>query len=411
MRHQILLSLASVLTVLSMHSPASAQTADVQQYWTSASESKAMNVVADAFKAKGGTWIDSPAANFDEVVAAATSRIAGGQPPTAVLMTPGGAMRDLAAAGQLRYLDDLAEEGGWQKAMAPIVWDRLSVDGHLIGVPVGVHGSNWIWYSKALFDKLGIAEPTNIDEMFAAADKLKAAGYIGFAIGGEPWQEANALGSMIVAEGGADLWNALFVNRDPEAAKSPALAKAFDSFRKLSTYADPASPGRSWNTTTDLVITDKAGMQFMGDWARGEFLAAGKVAGKDFGCFISPSAKPAYVIVVDIFTFPVNTDEDRIKGQTLLAQTMMDPAVEAKVAAVKGNIPGRLDVDTSTLDECAAKGVNAMAVPGAAVPDPYLALPADMNGQFTDLATQFWTDPTMTSAAAAEKLGELLQAN
>ena len=48
-----------------------AQTVDVQQYWTSASESKAMNAIADAYKARGGKWIDSPSADFDSAIAAA----------------------------------------------------------------------------------------------------------------------------------------------------------------------------------------------------------------------------------------------------------------------------------------------------------------------------------------------------
>ena len=33
-----------------------------------------------------------------------------------------------------------------------------------------------------------------------------------------------------------------------------------------------------------MVIKGEAGMQLMGDWAKGEFLSAGKVPGKDFVC-------------------------------------------------------------------------------------------------------------------------------
>ena len=402
-------STAALLGMLVASTSAFAQTVDVLQYWTSASESKAMNAIADAYKARGGKWIDSPAADFDSAVAAATSRIAGGEPPSAVLMTPSAAMRDLARAGQLRNFDDLATAGGWQKVMPPLVWDKLSVDGHLVALPVGIHADNWIWYSKPLFAKLGIEEPKNLDEMFAAADKLKAAGYTGFAVGGEPWQEVSILTDMIIALGGPEYWNQLFIKRDPEAMKSPILPKAFDLFRKVSTYADPASPGRSWNDTTNMVITGKAGMQFMGDWARGEFLAAGQVAEKDFGCFLAPSDKPAYAVIVDIFAFPVNKEEDRVKGQTILADTVMDPAVEAKIAAVKGSVPSRSDVDISKLDACAVKGAKLLANPSTAVSAAYDALTGDLNGQMTHLATQFWTDPSMTSDAAVESLTSILK--
>jgi glucose/mannose transport system substrate-binding protein len=399
----------AMLGLLATAAPVLAQTVDVQQYWTSASESKAMNAIADAYKAKGGKWIDSPSADFDSTIAAATSRIAGGEPPSAVLMTPSAAMRDLAKSGQLRHFDDMAAAGGWQKVMPPLIWDKLSIDGHLVALPVGIHADNWIWYSKPLFDELKIEEPKNLDEMFAAADKLKAAGHTAFAVGGEPWQEVSIFTDMVIALGGPEYWNELFIKRDPEAMKSPILPKAFDLYRKVSTYVDPASPGRSWNDTTNMVINGKGGMQFMGDWARGEFLAAGKVPGKDFGCFLAPSDKPAYAVIVDIFAFPINTDEDRIKGQTLLADSIMDPGVEAKIASVKGSVPSRSDVDTSMLDSCAAKGVKALATPGLAVSASYDALPGDLNGQMTDLATQFWTDPSMTSEAAVERLTAILQ--
>lgn len=402
-------SAMALFGLLAVSTSAFAQTVDVQQYWNSASESKAMNTIADAYKARGGKWIDSPSADFDSAIAAATSRIAGGEPPSAVLMNPNAAMRDLASSGQLRNFDDLAAKAGWQKAMAPIVWDKLNVDNHLVALPVGIHADNWIWYSKSLFQAAGIEEPKTLDEMFAAADKLKAAGHTAFAVGGEPWQEVTILTDFILALGGPEYWNKLFIKRDPEALKSTLLPKAFELFRKVSTYTDPASPGRSWNETTNMVVTGKAGMQFMGDWARGEFLAAGQVAGKGFGCFLTPTDKPAYAILVDIFAFPVNKDEDRIKGQTLLAETVMDPAVEAKIAAVKGSVPSRLDVDTSSLDLCAVKGVKALATPGVAVSSTYDALPGDLNGRMTDLATQFWTDPSMTVDAGVKGLVDILQ--
>ena len=45
-------------------------------------------------------------------------------------------------------------------------------------------------------------------------------------------------------------------------------------------------PGRNWNDATAMVITGKAGVQMMGDWAKGEFLAANQTAGKEFGCVV-----------------------------------------------------------------------------------------------------------------------------
>ena len=38
------------------------------------------------------------------------------------------------------------------------------------------------------------------------------------------------------------------------------------------------------NVATGMVIEGKAGFQIMGDWAKGEFIAAGKVPGVDYYC-------------------------------------------------------------------------------------------------------------------------------
>ncbi len=385
-----------------------AQVADVQQYWTSASESKAMNVIADAFKAKGGTWIDSPSADYDSTIAAATSRIVGGEPPSAVLMTPNGAMLDLAEGGILRSLNDLRDAEGWKASLAPLIYERVTVDGEMVALPLGVHADNWIWYNTAIFDEVGIEEPTTIDELFAAADAIQGAGYTAFAVGGEPWQELYILTDMILSLGGPAYWNEIMVERDDAALQDPLLVTAFEYFRKVSDYVDAGSTGRSWNQTTNMVITQEAAMQFMGDWAKGEFLAAGQTPGKEFGCFLMPSDRPAYAAVTDVFVFPEIDDDEQIAGQDLLARTVMDPEIEVQVAAVKGSVPARTDVDLSGLDICATRGAQALATPGVAVASTYDALPGDLNGQLIDMATQFWTDPDMTAEEGAAALRDVL---
>ncbi len=45
-------------------------------------------------------------------------------------------------------------------------------------------------------------------------------------------------------------------------------------------------------------------MQFMGDWAKGEFTAAGLTPGKDYGCTVLGDHGIAYVMGGDVFAFP-----------------------------------------------------------------------------------------------------------
>ena len=39
---------------------------------------------------------------------------------------------------------------------------------------------------------------------------------------------------------------------------------------------EPDIPGRNWNDATAMLISGRGGVQIMGDWAKGEFLKAGK---------------------------------------------------------------------------------------------------------------------------------------
>ena len=53
-------------------------------------------------------------------------------------------------------------------------------------------------------------------------------------------------------------------------------------------------------------------MQLMGDWAKGEFIAAGKVPGKDFVCVAAPGTAKAFTFNVDCFAmFKLKNDGQR----------------------------------------------------------------------------------------------------
>ena len=75
-----------------------------------------------------------------------------------------------------------------------------------------------------------------------------------------------------------------FNDLDADALKSPMMKASFDNLKKLTAYVDPNYSGRDWNLATAMVIKGDALMQVMGDWAKGEFKAAGKTAGQDFLC-------------------------------------------------------------------------------------------------------------------------------
>lgn len=364
--------------------------AEVLHFWVSGGESKAIKVIADAYDARGGEWIDNAVAGGDASRATAVSRIQGGDAPTAMMWNIGTAIEDLAKQGMLNNVDAVAEKEGWKSALPPLVVQRMTVDGHIVAVPVNIHGENWLFWNNDVLAKAGVEPPKSWDEFFAAAEKIKAAGFIPLAQGGEPWQEVMAFRAVVASEAGPDIYRKVFIDRDKAALTSPEMRQAAAIFLKLKGLTDPGSPGRSWNDATNMVITGKAAFQIMGDWAKGEFSAAGQTAGKEFGCSLPPGTSKGYIIAVDVFSFPKTADAEAIKAQQLLASVLMDRQVQTDFNRVKGSVPVRLDVPATDFDACGKLAVETLADEKNQLPNAALAMTDDMEGAIEDLVTQSW---------------------
>ncbi len=390
--------------------PAFAQqvTAEVLHFWVSGGESKAIKVIADAFNARGGKWIDNAVAGGDAARAAAISRIQGGDAPAAMMWNVGTAIEDLAKQGLLNNVDAIADKEGWKSFLPPVILDRMTVDGHIVAVPVNIHGENWLFWNNEVLAKAGVQPPKTWGEFFAAAEKVKAAGFIPLALGGEPWQEVLAFRAVVAAQAGPDVYREIFVKRNAEAATSPAMQQAMTTFLKLKTEIDPGSPGRSWNDATNMVITGKAAFQIMGDWAKGEFSAANQTAGKEFGCALPPGGSSGYIIAVDVFAFPKTTNPDTIKGQEALASVLMDKTVQTDFNRLKGSVPVRRDISPADFDACGKLAVETLAKPENQLPNAALAMTDDMEGSIEDLITQTWNSEGADPADVLKQLAAII---
>lgn len=182
------------------------------------------------------------------------------------------------------------------------------------------------------------------------------------------------------------------------------MKKSLETFRRIKGYTDPGAPGRDWNLATAMLIQGKAGFQLMGDWAKGEFASANKVAGKDFGCAIIGSKGGGYVMGGDIFAFPKLKDLAAQKAQMELARLMVEPETQILFNQKKGSIPVRIDVDATKLDICAQKAMKLVADKSQQVASVEMLAPPSMNGALEDVYSQFWNTPSMTTDQFVEKV-------
>ncbi|HEX8373595.1 MAG TPA: ABC transporter substrate-binding protein, partial [Geminicoccaceae bacterium] len=198
----------------------------------------------------------------------------------------------------IRDVEDLAQAGKWRELMPKPIVEAATRDGKFYAVPVNIHGQNWLFYNMKVFADAGVEPPKTWPELLEVGAKLKAKGVIPLALGGQPTWERGLFSAALVGHGGPELFRKVYGDRDQASVRGAEFREVAELYGKLRGLVDPASPGRNWNDATGLVITNKAGMQFMGDWAKGEFSNAGKIPGRDYICAPAPGTDKAYTFNV-----------------------------------------------------------------------------------------------------------------
>jgi glucose/mannose transport system substrate-binding protein len=394
-----------------------AQAADVEvlHWWTSGGEAAALNVLKDNLKGKDIGWVDMPVAGGGGEAAMTTlrARVTAGNAPTAVQML-GFDIQDWAAEGALGNLDETAAAEGWDAVVPAALQAFSKYDGHWIAAPVNVHSTNWVWISKPALDAAGGKAPETWDELVAVLDAMKANGITPLAHGGQPWQEATVFDAVALSEG-ADFYKQAFIDLDPAALGGATMADAFNRLIKLRSYVDDNFSGRDWNLASAMVINGEAGMQMMGDWAKGEFLKAGKVPGTDFVCIRFPGTQGAVTFNSDQFAmFNVASDDARA-AQATMASDIMSPVFQSAFNVVKGSVPARTDVPNEAFDDCGKKGMTDLAEASAngmlfgSMAHGHAA-PAAVKNAVYDVVTAAFNGEYADGAAAAAALAEAVAA-
>ncbi len=353
-------AIAAVMMGLGGTAARAAENVEVLHWWTSGGEAAALEVLKKDLETKGISWTDMPVAGGGgtEAMTVLRARVTAGNAPTAVQML-GFDILDWAKEGALGNLDEVASKEGWDKVIPTALQQFSKYDGHWIAAPVNVHSTNWMWINKAALDKAGGKEPTNWDELVALLDKFKEQGITPVAHGGQPWQDATIFDAVVLSFGN-DFYKKAFIDLDPETLGSAQMKEAFDRMTKLRSYVDDNFSGRDWNLASAMVIEGKAGVQFMGDWAKGEFIKAGKKPGEDFVCMRYPGTQGSVTFNSDQFAM-FKVAADKVPAQLVMASAIESPAFQSAFNVVKGSAPARTDVSDEAFDACGKKAIKDLA--------------------------------------------------
>jgi glucose/mannose transport system substrate-binding protein len=403
MRHS---SLAAVFVLLAgtigASAPALTEELEVLHYWTSGGESKAVNVLKAEIEKKGHTWKDSAIAGGggQNAMTVLKARAVSGNPPAVVQMR-GPAVQDWAEQGSLVDLDSVA--ASWSKDLPPAIVEVLKYKGKIYAAPHWIHRVNWMYINKPILDKVGGKVPTTYDEMFDLADKMKAAGVIPIAHGGTAYHDGVFFEGFVQSMG-IDFYRKAILEGDQQALSSPTMVKVFELLRRSQKYFDDGIQGRAWNLAAAMVIEGKAGILFMGDWAKGEFSNANKVPGKDYICAARPGTEGMFTFIADTFVFFKQRNQPASPGQLALASLIETPAYQEQAALFKGAVPALTTASVANFDDCAKKSAadmkSAMAA-GTLVAAQNQGTSEAVLGAIRDVVTKFMNSNQDAASAAA----------
>ncbi|WP_414931339.1 ABC transporter substrate-binding protein [Vibrio europaeus] len=404
------------LSLLSVANYANAGEVEVLHWWTAGGEAKSAAVLKDMLEQQNHTWKDFAVAGGggESAMTVLKTRAVSGNPPSAAQIK-GHDIQEWGGLGFLTSLDSTGQQEKWDEILPSVVTKVMKFDGEYVAVPVNVHRVNWIWANPEVLKKSGVELPTTLDEFFVAADKIKAAGYVPLAHGGQPWQDATVFEAVALDVLGSEDYNKAFVELDMDTLSGDKMVEVFTKFKKIRDYIDANSPGRDWNVATSMVINGEAAMQIMGDWAKGEFTAAGKVPGKDYICAPAPGTNGQFTFNIDSFAFFELSDKANQKAQQDLARTILTKDFQEVFNLNKGSIPVRLDMDMSKFDQCALDSMatfKASAKSGDLVPSMAhgLSTTSYAQGAIYDVVTNFFNDDKADPQQAAQKLAKAVKA-
>ncbi len=361
MRSILKMSVAAFALLAGSTTSSLAGDVEVLHWWTSGGEAAALNVLKKDLEGQGIGWQDMPVAGGGgtQAMTVLRARVTANNAPTAVQML-GFDITDWANEGALANLNDIAAAEGWNDVVPSALQKFSKHDGQWVAAPVNVHSTNWVWANKAILDELGIAPPASWDELVAAMEKIKASGKVAVAHGGQAWQDATIFDAVAMSTGGPDFYKKAFIDLDKDTLGSDKMKEVFDRMSVIRSYVDDNFSGRDWNLASAMVINGEAAFQFMGDWAKGEFLNAGKKPNEDFLCFRFPGTKDQVTFNSDQFALFKQGDAVSSE-QGSLAKAIMSPSFQVAFNVVKGSVPARVDVEDAEFDACGKQGMKDLA--------------------------------------------------
>lgn len=388
--------------------------------WSAGSDGAAITALGKKFEEKGGTWQHSPVPGFTtDMMNKLRAQIMAGDPPSCSQLK-GPEIAAWSKIAPTTNLDELVAKAGYEKAVAPDLAKLHKPEGKWIALPLQIYGTNMLFLSKRAMDKAKADKvPTTWAEFNALAEKMKSGG-VAHPIGnGGTRADDGQKFEAVFAGISPAAYRAAAMKLDANALKGPEIRATFEQLRKIADWMDPNTASQHYSTNIKRFVDGDMGMMLQGGWAQGVLLNAGFKL-DDFIIAAGPSdnGKPVFVLNADAFIFWQRKEPELQAGQKLMAELVMDPAIQTMYSQITGSIPVRTDVDLTGAGWSDGQRLTAKTLKDAvAANQAVLSLAHNMAQQngitaaMIDVLTEFVKTKSITTDQAVTRLAAAVDSN
>lgn len=386
--------------------------------WSAGSDGAAISALGKKFEERGGVWQHSPVPGFTtDMMNKLRAQIMAGDPP-ACSQLKGPEIAAWSKIAPTNNLDATVAAAGYEKVVAPDLAKLHKPGGKWAALPLQIYRTNTLFVSKRGMDRAKADKiPTTWAEFNALAEKMKAAGMANPISNGGSRADDGQKFEACLAGISPTAYRAAIMNLDAKALKGPEMRAAFVQLRKIADWMDPNTAAQSYAIHLAKFVAGEMGMMIQGGWAQGVLLNSGFKL-DDFIIAPGPTdnGKPVFILNADAFIFWQRKEPDLQAGQKLMAELVMDPAIQTMYSQITGSIPVRTDVDLSGAGWSAGQREAAQTLKDAvAVNQVVLSLAHNMaqeNGMtaaMIDVLTEYVKNSKVTPDQAVARLSEAVE--
>lgn len=386
--------------------------------WSAGSDGAAITALGKKFEEKGGVWQHSPVPGFTtEMMNKLRAQIMAGDPP-ACSQLKGPEIAAWSKIAPTVNLDALVAAAGYEKVVAPDLAKLHKPGGKWIALPLQIYSTNMLFLSKRAMDKAKADKvPVTWADFNDLAERMKAGGVASPIANGGTRPDDGQKFEAALAGISPIAYRAAIMNLEKKALEGPEIRAAFVQVRKIADWMDPNVGAQHFSTNLKRFIDGDMGMMIMGGWAQGVLRNAGFKL-EDFMIAPGPSdnGKPVFLLNADAFIFWQRKEADLQAGQTLMAQLVMDPAIQTMYSQITGSIPVRTDVDLSGEGWSEGQRTTAKALKDAIANNQAvlsmahnMAQENGMTAAMIDVITEYVKNKTIKPEQAAMRLAEAVE--